>query len=125
MSTKPELTREIFKAAFIHSCHRMTNADERWQARREKGLTNDELRRAVGHEYGIYGGGPVRPCEKYDGWHTVQGAGNSGENPKLWVYFGFESRNRKPDLEGPRLVRYARDVLRIPDPSDKQLSLIY
>ena len=92
----------------IDSCltaalHGFANAEDRWAKRREAGLSDEDLKKAIGEEFGI------------QGWMSHPGCSMKGlSNPRLWV--GSNDRG-KPTLAGKALVDAVRRLKEIPYPS--------
>jgi hypothetical protein len=86
-------------AALRSSLHSFTDADERWANHREKGLSDDCLRQAIAHEFGIFGG------YSHPETHCHQG----GADPKFWL--SSISPLGKPTLRGQPLLERVRTLL--------------
>ncbi len=92
-----------------------SGARKRWEERRQTGLSDDDLKKALEKEFGIYGGGTHRNTMSI----AYQGAG-------LKVWFSPNSSLNCSDqliLQGVQTVRMARAVFRVPNPDDDQLGL--
>jgi hypothetical protein len=81
--------------------HMFEGAEKRWAKRREKGLTDNELKDVLSEEFGAQGG---------DADHTHWG----GKNPRIVFKDG-----RK--LSGKRLLSAVREVLGIPTPKKEAI----
>lgn len=57
---KEPLNESDIKDAFMQAVHSYANAKKRWQERAVKGLTDDELAKALRYELGIAGGSGCR-----------------------------------------------------------------
>ncbi len=96
-----DLTLEgcLLKACMSFSC-----AEYRWTIARKKGMTDDEIKKMLGDEFGIQGGS-----------HGYDYAG--GANPRFWWspkdYVGTRS---KPTLQGQPLLDTVRRIFKIPNP---------
>lgn len=80
------------------------------------GMTNEELEAALKHCLGIFGGsgGPDRLSITY------QGAGL-----KIWGAWHVQNHITTPPLfAGAQTIKMAREVYAIPDPDNKQMSLL-
>lgn len=86
--------------------HSMAGASDRWQKRRQDGLSDDELKTAIGYEFGI-GGGSSGP-NMTPAYHA------GGKNPRYW--YNSMGPNGKPALQGKALINAVRDLLEIPFP---------
>jgi len=82
--------------------------EKRWAERRKKGLTDKELKEAIGQEFGEMSGsgGPGRTG------HTARG----GQSPRFWL----GQQKGKPSLEGAALVARVRMLMEIPEPVQGQ-----
>lgn len=99
-------TAEELRTALFGALHSFQNARERWAKRRSEGMTDAELKRAIGEEFAESGGHYAA-----DGHWEFDG----GKHPKLWVGRG-NHYGRAPDLHGRALVNLARELLEIPLP---------
>ena len=92
---------------FRRSLHSVQDSECRWSERRERGLTDDELREAISCEFGIYGG-----CgsPRIRGWGEHKG----GANPMFRWYVHGEAD--EVVLKGKALIDMVRRVLEIPEP---------
>ncbi len=91
-------------ACLLKACMSFSCAEYRWTIARKKGLTDDELKKMVGDEFGIQGGA--------NGYDYAGGA-----NPRFWwspkEYAGMRS---KPTLQGQPLLNAVRRLFNIPRP---------
>lgn len=78
-------------------------AAQRWNAARETGLTDEQLRDAIAREFGIEGGQGA-PRTRYIHF-------KGGKNPTLWIGHPGDA---KLVLKGKRLLAAVRDTLQIP-----------
>jgi hypothetical protein len=107
--------QDAIDQALFYSLHSFSQAQTRWQQRRDRGLDDNELQLAVAEEFGIEGGAAL-----YGLWYSYKG----GKNPK----FTLERWPGMPDdftpliIHGTKLVLAVRQLLSIPDHS-QQLSL--
>lgn len=85
----------------LSSLHSFSGAKERWNSRREKGLTDRELEAAIADEFGIWGG------STYPFSHTHKG----GKQPKFWL--GDDWIHGKPTFQGRELIDLVRKLLDI------------
>jgi hypothetical protein len=102
-------------AGFRKATSGTAGAAARWQERAAKGMSNDELAKALAYEIGSFGGsgGPDSLCLTY------QAAG-------LKILIGWEignTREQPPTIQGQATVAMARELYGIKDPADKQLAL--
>lgn len=114
MTAIDTLTHEDVEEAFRRSTNSFAGAAERWAARVESGLTDEELAEALRYELGIAGGSSG--CGSLS--VAYQGAGL-----KIWAGWAG-SPLTPPALEGARTVAFAREYYGIPDPSDEQMKLL-
>jgi hypothetical protein len=93
----------------------MAGAAARWRERAAKGMSDDELAKALASEIGIFGG-----RSSPDGISlTYQGAGL-----KIWNSWEIENTHEQPPtFQGRATMAMAREVYRIKDPADSQLAL--
>ncbi|MGI9375050.1 MAG: hypothetical protein ACR2PC_02965 [Tsuneonella suprasediminis] len=114
MTLNETLTREDVEEAFRRATNSVVEAAERWAARAEFGLTDEELAEALRYELGIAGGtgGRGALCVAYQGAGLKIWAGKSG-----WAL-------TPPILEGQRTIAFAREYCGIPNPSDEQMKLL-
>ena len=93
----------------------MAGAAARWRERAAKGMSDDELAKALASEIGIYGG-----RSSPDGISlTYQGAGL-----KIWNSWEIENTHEQPPtFQGRATMAMAREVYWIKDPADSQLAL--
>jgi hypothetical protein len=102
-------------AGFRKATCGMAGAAARWRERAARGMSDDELAKALAYEIGVYGGsgGPDCLCLTY------QAAGL-----KIWIGWDIENtHDQPPTLQGMATVAMARIVYGIKDPADKQLTL--
>ncbi|MGI9377570.1 MAG: hypothetical protein ACR2PC_15980 [Tsuneonella suprasediminis] len=114
MTATETLTREDIEEAFRRSTNSFAGAAERWAARVQSGLIDEELAQALRYELGIAGGSSG--CGSLS--VAYQGAGL-----KIWAAWDVCSL-APPILEGARTVAFARKYYGIPDPSDEQMKLL-
>ena len=111
------LTPEDRIHAFKKATNGFSQADGRWKERAERGMTDEELRAALAHEIGIYGGsgGPNEMSLSY------QAAGL-----KIWADWNAAAPcvSCQPIFQGSATVRMAREAYGIRDPSDGQMALL-
>jgi hypothetical protein len=88
--------------ALLRSLHSFSDADKRWGKHQKRGLTDTELKEAISHEFGIYGG------STHPEWHCHQG----GADPKFWLE--SIAACGKPTLKGQPLLERVRELLAIP-----------
>jgi len=97
---------EVCPHALQRALHSMSQAKERWEARRATGLNDADLGEAIAKEFGEYTSGSQGP-----GWTCISGSrfwsGNAGDR---------QGGRRKPDLQGKALVAAVRELLSIPTP---------
>ncbi len=100
------------------SLHSTCGAEDRWAERRARGLTDAELREAIGYEYGLSGGssGP-------EGAYSYHGGANPGFGFGSMVYAPQWKRPGERYVRGRELLRLAREVLQIGEP-DGQMRLL-
>jgi hypothetical protein len=100
---------QVCPKSLHRALHSFSGADERWAARIATGLTDADLRDAIGDEFGE--------------WHQgCLGAGYTAmrNGPKIW--FGSQTsretpnKYRKPDLQGQAIVAVVREFLGVPLP---------
>ena len=96
-----DLTNPKIQCLFS-SLYSFSGAKERWNTRREKGLTDRELEAAIADEFGIWGGA-THPFS-----HTHKG----GKHPKFWL--GDDWIDEKPTYQGRELIDLVRKLLDIP-----------
>ena len=93
-----------------------TSALPKWYSDQlDKGMSDTELALALTHVLGIFGGccGPGQLCIAF------QGAGL-----KIWAGWHIVNHvTETPIFEGKQTILMARDMYRIADPDEKQLSL--
>lgn len=94
-----------FEASLRASLHQYQGADERWQQYATTGLTDYDLRDAIGREYGLGGG-------RWDFNVKFYSIGRS--DPKFW--YNEMSPNGKPHLSGAQLINRVRELMEIPFP---------
>jgi len=104
---KRPLSVDEIVEAFMRSSHSIANARERWDKRRARGLTDQELKEAIAYEFVVRGGssGPRQRSIMYNG----------GSNPVL------EIEKQLPIgkvIKGKDLLTLARKVLAIPTPNE-------
>lgn len=92
------------EGCLMKSCMSFSCAEYRWTIARKKGMTDTELKKMIGEEFGIQGGG---------NGHDYAG----GANPRFWwspqEYMGT---HRTPTLQGQALVETVRRLFKIPKP---------
>ena len=88
--------------ALVQALHSFSDADKRWEKRRQSGRTDAQLQEDLGYEFGISGGSSYQS-------HA------GGKNPKFW-YTEHWSSKKKPTLEGRALVDKVRELLKIGNP---------
>lgn len=95
-----------FEAGLRRALHHYADADQRWQERKETGLTDAQLKEAISFEFGISGssGGPGIPDIAFKG----------GSDPKF--VYGSMDYYSEPTLGGRKLVDKVRQVMVIPYP---------
>jgi ParB/RepB/Spo0J family partition protein len=100
-------------AALQAALHGSEGAAARWEERRGRGLTDAELRAAIGEEFGMY-----RSQSSPDGHpgFAVKGL----RRPRFWLGSEFPG-DRIPDLQGRALVQAVRELMRIPKPCGRRL----
>jgi hypothetical protein len=93
----------------------MAGAAARWRERAARGMSDDELAKALATEIGIFGG-----RSSPDGISlTYQAAGL-----KIWISWEIgNTREQPPSFQGRATMAMAREVYRIKDPADTQLAL--
>lgn len=90
-----ELTPEDKRRGFLRATQSFASSLDRWEERREKGMTDDELADALKYELGIYGG--ASSTDDVPGY-TVQGAGL-----QIWLSWSFaNSHTDKPTFKGAK-----------------------
>ena len=82
-----------------------SDAESRWQQRRETGLSDEELAAAIAHEFGTLAGGAL------DGmYYELRG----GKNPTLsYVHLSCEDAKRKR-ISGKQLLNKVRELKSVP-----------
>ncbi len=109
------LSEEDRIRGFIKATGGFARSAERWKERAAKGMTDDELSKALAQELGILGGSGGSG----ELWLTFQGAGL-----KIWIAWEVQNHVKtKPTFEGKSTIAMARLVYGIKDPSDVQMSL--
>jgi GGDEF domain-containing protein/predicted RNA methylase len=93
----------LMDRALYGDLHSFTEAAARWAKRRETGLTDEELRAAIGQEFGIQGGRTIEGGGLT--WHT------GGKNPSFQINRGSKTEQK---LSGKKLLDAARRLLGIP-----------
>jgi hypothetical protein len=89
----PAMDRAMVRALHL-ALHGFEDANERWQALRERGASDQQLQHAIACEFGLGGGGLGYEFK-------------SGKNPRIRLATG-------QTLKGKALLRAARGLLRIP-----------
>lgn len=92
----------LLEACLYQSLHCYEGADSRWEAHKQNGLTDADLKVAIGEAFGE--GGSSHPT-----WHWHKG----GKEPKFWLAMGG---NGKPALQGKALLAKVRSLLELPQP---------
>ena len=92
------------KRSLYGALHSFSNSESRWAKRKEKGLTDKELSKCIGDEFGIWGGYRDGSID-----YTYQG----GPSPKFWADGSWPG---KPTLQGEKLIAETRQILEIPYP---------
>lgn len=109
------LTEEDRIKGFLKATGGFARSAERWKDSAAKGMTDEELSRALAQELGIFGGS----CGPGELWLTFQGAGL-----KIWIAWEIQNHVRtKPTFEGKSTIAMARLVYAIRDPSNVQMTL--
>ncbi len=103
----------------IEALKRATNsyegAEERWQERTRRGLTDEQLEEALAYELGTAGG---------SGGRDILSVEYCRSGLKIWAgWEGTNSYRDRPVLEGKRTMMLAREVYGIADPTDAQLAM--
>lgn len=80
-----------------------------------RGMTDDELGKALEHVIGIMGGSSAR-----DNCPSIAYA---GAGLRIWAHWDWPDMRHKPVLEGARTIAMAREIYGIADPSNSQLDL--
>lgn len=112
----PALTESDKRLAFVRATNGMSAAVERWRARAAKGMTDEELAKALEYEMGIEGGATAT-----GEWpaYWVKGTGL-----RIWASWDFPNPYSDPPIfKGAATVAKAREVYGIPDPSKPQMDL--
>lgn len=93
----------------------MAGAAARWQERAAKGMSDDDLTKALAFEIGTFGG-----SSSPDGISvTYQAAGL-----KIWISWEIVNTHQtEPVFQGNATVAMARALYSIPDPSNRQMAL--
>jgi hypothetical protein len=110
-----EITEADRIACFRKATSGMAGAAARWQERAAKGMSNDELAKALAYEIGSFGGsgGPDSLCLTYQ-----------ASGLKIWIDWEIGNTHEQPPVfQGQATVAMARELYRIKDPADKQLAL--
>ena len=90
------------EAKLFDALHGFAEAKGRWDSRRKRGMTDEELKLAISEEFGISGGSSMH------GGHSQSG----GKNPRFWdVNVPLQ---KKPTLQGKALINKVRDLMKIP-----------
>ncbi|MCB2226692.1 MAG: hypothetical protein KQH53_08435 [Desulfarculaceae bacterium] len=86
--------------------HCQAGSLQRWDARRQYGLDNRQLKEVVSQEFGRFAGlaGPDIECIAWRG----------GDDPAFW--WGGKDPVKPPTLRGAELIKRAREILDIPWP---------
>jgi hypothetical protein len=103
-------------AGFRKATCGMAGAAARWQERAAKGISDDELTKALAYEIGTFGssGSP-------DGLDVTYQAARL----KIWISWEIRNTHQsEPTFQGRATVAMARAVYGIPDPADRQLTLL-
>lgn len=115
MPEPDQLSPAELKEVFVRAVNSFSGAVDRWQARAQSGLTDDELSEALSYELGIFGGSTSRSGIDV----TYQRAGL-----KIWAARSFVDRSKTgPVLQGKTTIEMAREVYGISDPNETQLAL--
>lgn len=106
---------------FLHPLHGFEGAPDRWSERRQRGLTDTELRQAIAYELGIHGGSLHNEWNMRFGGISLGMAGIYGVTRTPYIAV-LEWPNKRIDeeaviLQGDNLVRYVRTLLQIPYPN--------
>lgn len=101
---------DTIEAGLKRSLHSIEGTEQRWKKARKRGLTDDELKKVIGYEFGTFGGksGPGQTSVSFQG----------GANPKFW--YGAR-HNQKPTLSGRALLKKVREIMDIPYPPEKSV----
>lgn len=101
---KRDVTDSDIDWAINRSAHSMEGAEKRWAERRAKGLTDEDLRSALGYEFGQGGGS--------QSGHPSRWTTGSETNPVISVYWHSK---KKTVVKGKDLLERARAILKISD----------
>jgi len=99
------------EGSLFRALHHMEGAVDRWQERREAGMTDAELKAAIAEEFGVEGAlaeADMKPCAFDAG----------GGDPKFW--FDDNPVSAKPTLAKKKLVTKVREIMNIPAPTGKK-----
>lgn len=92
--------------ALYRSLHTFSGAGERWDKLVKKGATDEQIKKQIGYELGIQGGG-------------LNFSHKGGDNPRFYYSEGISGgAYGKPTLQGKALVNKVRDLLQIPRPEE-------
>jgi hypothetical protein len=109
------MSDEFVNACLRSALHTYVGAADRWAERIQTGLTNDQLKEAIGYEFGIWGGGTVDLDKRWSQYHS------GGVNPS------FKAQDERNDIEieikGAKLVSAVRVLLNIPPPGQMMLPI--
>jgi len=100
--------QEALNKGLYYSLHSFSNAEQRWQSRKSRGLGNNELTLAIAEEFGIAGGAAINGL-----WYSYQG----GTNPQFILEQWPDMPQDQKDIviHGKELVFSVRQILNIPD----------
>jgi hypothetical protein len=107
--------QEAINRAIYYSLHSFSESDIRWQQRRSRKMTDDELRLAISEELGIAGGAAMAGL-----WYDYKGGCNPTIVLQKWP--GMPPEQKPIIISGKALIASVRQILNIPEPSG-QLSL--
>lgn len=108
-------TEEAINIAIYRVLHSFSEAQQRWNQRRNRKMTDEELRLVISEEFGIAGGAAMAGL-----WYEYKG----GRNPTIVLERWPGMLEDQPPIvfSGKTLLAYVRQILNIPEPSG-QLSL--
>lgn len=103
--------RSDIERALSETLYETAGSGERWNARREQGLSDAELELAIAFEFGESGGGSV-----VSGWEAHRG----GKVSRFWFNPTEPSSIIEKPLKGQTLITTVRRLLRIPQPQAQE-----